>query len=220
VSHLNEQLSALVDGELTGNELDRVNAHLAACEPCRAEAAALRLLKRELRGLAATRPSPELTRRLLEMAGPGGPVPPRRQAGVRGPRPAFRTYPGRTYPGGGYPGPTYPGSTNPSRGDRRRPGSGRSDFAAWTRPGPPSSAAVWPSRKRGRYLVLGALSFVLTLGIGAAALALGGSGLPAGTRMTPQMELFSIEHAFVGGTIPMDQGKAPGGIKPARRPDP
>jgi hypothetical protein len=61
---------------------------------------------------------------------------------------------------------------------------------------------------------------VLTLGIGAAALAMGGSGLPPGTRMTPQMELFSIEHAFVGGTIPMDQGKAPGKIKPAGRPDP
>jgi len=57
VSHLNEQLSALVDGELNGTELDRVNAHLAACEPCRSEAAGLRLLKRELRNLATTRPS-------------------------------------------------------------------------------------------------------------------------------------------------------------------
>jgi len=203
VSHLNEQLSALVDGELTGTELDRVNAHLAACEQCRAEAAALRLLKRELRGLAATRPSQELTRRLLAMAGPGGPVPPRRPAGVTRPRPAFRTYPGRTNPG--------------------RPGPGRSDFAdssPRSRPGPRHQAASWPRRKRGRYLALGALSFVLTLGIGAAALALDGSSLPPGTRMTPQMELFSIEHAFVGGTIPMDQGKAPGKIKPAPRSSP
>jgi anti-sigma factor RsiW len=199
VSHLNEQLSALVDGELTGIELDRVNAHLAACEPCRAEAAALRLLKRELRGLAATRPSPELTRRLLAMAGPGGPVPARRPAGVRGPRPAFRTYPGS-------------------------PGPGRSDFADWparTRPGPHSPGAAWPRRKRGRYLALGALSFVLTLGIGAAALALGGSGLPAGNRMTPQMELFTIEHALVGGTFPMAHpGKAPARIKPVVRSSP
>ena len=202
MSHLNEQLSALVDGELTGTELDRVNAHLAACEQCRAEAAALRLLKRELRSLAATRPSPELTRRLLAMAGPGGPVPPRRPAGAAGPRPAFRTYPGRTSPG--------------------RQGPGRSDFAETTlrsRPAPHSPAG-WPRRKRGRYLALGALSFVLTLGIGAAALALDGSNVPPGTRMTPQMELFSIEHAFIGGTIPMDQGKAPGKIKPATRHSP
>jgi anti-sigma factor RsiW len=203
VSHLNEQLSALVDGELTGTELDRVNAHLAACEQCRAEAAALRLLKRELRNLAATRPSPELTRRLLAMAGPGGPMPPRRPAGVRGPRPAFRTYPGHTTPG--------------------RAGPGRNDFAEWpsrSRPVSRSPSAVWPRRKRGRFVVLGALSLVLTLGIGAVALALGGSSLPAGTRMTPQMELFSIEHAFVGGTIPMDHGKAPGKIKPAKRSSP
>jgi anti-sigma factor RsiW len=203
VSHLNEQLSALVDGELTGTELDRVNAHLAACEQCRAEAASLRLLKRELRGLAATRPSPELTRRLLAMAGPGGPVPPRRVAGAMRPRPAFRTYPGHASPG--------------------RPGPGRGDFADWSprsRPGSRYPASAWPRRKRGRYLALGALSFVLTLGIGAAALALDGSSLPPGTRMTPQMELFSIEHAFVGGTIPMDQGKAPGKIKPAERSSP
>ncbi|HUN34778.1 MAG TPA: zf-HC2 domain-containing protein [Trebonia sp.] len=200
MSHLNEQLSALVDGELSGTELDRVNAHLAACEQCRAEAAALRLLKRELRGLAATRPSPELTRRLLAMAGPGGPVPPRRTSGSARPRPAFRTYPGRTAPG--------------------RSGPGRSDFAEWSarsRPAP-HSPATWPRRKRGRYLALGALSFVLTLGIGAAALALDGSS--PGTRMTPQMELFSIEHAFIGGTIPMDQGKAPGKIKPGPRHSP
>ncbi len=199
MSHLNEQLSALVDGELTGTELDRVNAHLAACEQCRAEAAALRLLKRELRSLAATRPSAELTRRLLAMAGPGGPVPARRPTGMRGPRPDFRTYPGR-------------------------PGPGRSDFAEWTfrsRPASGSPAGAWPRRKRGRYLAMGALSLVLTLGIGAAALALGGSGLPARTRMTPQMELFSIEHAFVSGTIPMlDPAKAPGKIKPAKRSSP
>ena len=118
---------------------------------------------------------------------------------VTRPRPAFRTYPGHAYPG--------------------RPGPGRSDFADWparSRPGSRYPAATWPRRKRGRYLALGALSFVLTLGIGAAALALDGSSLPPGTRMTPQMELFSIEHAFVGGTIPMDQGKAPGKIKPGK----
>ena len=117
MSHLNEQLSALVDGELTGTELDRVNAHLAACEECRAEAAALRLLKRELRNLAATRPSAELTSRLLAMAGPGGPVPPRRPTGARGPHPAFRTYPGR--PGPGRPGP---GPGRPGPADRSGPG--------------------------------------------------------------------------------------------------
>lgn len=56
MSHLKEQISALIDGELTGAELDRANAHLAACARCRAEAAGLRQLKRELRALAASAP--------------------------------------------------------------------------------------------------------------------------------------------------------------------
>lgn len=178
MSHLNEQLSALVDGELTGTELDRVNAHLAACEPCRAEAAALRLLKRELRGLATMRHSEDLTRRLLAMAGPGGPVPPRRQPpGMLRPRAAFRAYPDR-------------------------PGPRRSEFAA-TRPAPQAPSDVWARRRRGRTLAWGALSLVVSLGIGAGALSLAGVNFPSGARITPQMELYSIEHAFVSGTIPM-----------------
>ena len=93
MSHLGVQISALVDGELSGAELDRANAHLAACERCRAEAAELRQLKRDLRalaiplfdliseeagGLAEVGADEVLTRRLLAMAGPGGPVPSRR----------------------------------------------------------------------------------------------------------------------------------------------
>src|SRR5215469_8487929 len=93
MSHLREQISAFVDGELTGSDLDRASGHLAACGQCRAEAAALRQLKRELHALAASEPfgmardeaghaavpaDEALTRRLLAMAGPGGPVPSRR----------------------------------------------------------------------------------------------------------------------------------------------
>jgi sigma-E factor negative regulatory protein RseB len=92
MSHLADQLSGLVDGELSGADLDRVNAHLASCADCRAEAAALRQLKRALRALGE--PSSEelgggsssgmpggdaLTERLLVLAGPGGPVPSRKR---------------------------------------------------------------------------------------------------------------------------------------------
>jgi sigma-E factor negative regulatory protein RseB len=81
VSHLADQLSALVDGELSGADLDRVNAHLAGCADCRAEASALRKLKSALRALGqADGDAPggdALTQRLLVLAGPGGPVPSR-----------------------------------------------------------------------------------------------------------------------------------------------
>ena len=199
MSHLNEQLSALVDGELNGTELDRVNAHLAACEQCRSEAAGLRLLKRELRNLAATRPSEDLTRRLLAMAGPGGPVPPRRQpAGAPRPRPAFRAYPDR-------------------------PGSRRVTFASpsyQSRPGPHSPADAWARRVRRRGTSVAALSLGVTLGIVAFVLSLAGVDLGSGARITPQMELQSIEHAFVSGDIPMlfDPGQVPGKAPPTWAP--
>ncbi len=80
MSHLADQLSALVDGELSGTDLDRANAHLAGCAECRAEAAALRRLKSALRALGEAddpRGGEALTDRLLVLAGPGGPVPSR-----------------------------------------------------------------------------------------------------------------------------------------------
>jgi anti-sigma factor RsiW len=67
VSHLGDNLSALVDGELTGADLDRANAHLASCERCQGDAAALRTLKTQLRGLAAGAGHDDLTLRLLAM---------------------------------------------------------------------------------------------------------------------------------------------------------
>lgn len=69
MSHLGDNLSALVDGELTGADLDRANAHLASCERCRGDAAALRVLKTQLRGLASGADHDDLTLRLLAMAG-------------------------------------------------------------------------------------------------------------------------------------------------------
>jgi anti-sigma factor RsiW len=80
MSHLGDRLSALVDGELNGAERDRAHAHLASCEQCRAEAAELRILKRKLRELMAGAPAEAaMTRRLIALAGPGGPLPPRRR---------------------------------------------------------------------------------------------------------------------------------------------
>jgi anti-sigma factor RsiW len=67
VSHLGDNLSALVDGELTGADLDRANAHLASCERCQGDAAALRTLKTQLRGLTAGAGHDDLTLRLLAM---------------------------------------------------------------------------------------------------------------------------------------------------------
>jgi anti-sigma factor RsiW len=75
VSHLGRRLSALIDGELSDAERDQVHAHLVGCEECRAEAAALRTLKRRVRGLGETPADGELTSRLIALAALGEPPP-------------------------------------------------------------------------------------------------------------------------------------------------
>jgi anti-sigma factor RsiW len=184
VSHLEEQISALVDGELSGAELDRASAHLAACAPCREEAAELRRLKTQLRALAAPWDSPAgaafsapaadglagqraagadeaLTRRLLAMAGPGGPVPSRKFR-----REQFKN------------------------ARRTRPGAP---------PGPPRFL-----RRRGRYVLWSAVSLVV-FGIGTAAFSMGGGGADPGPKINPQVEMFSLEHAIQTGDIPFPE---------------
>ena len=162
MSHLGDRLSALVDGELDGAELDRAHAHLAGCEQCRAEAAELRALKQKLRELTTGAPAEAaMTRRLIAMTGPGGPMPPRRRL--------LRVVPGHRPAAG--PAATRPAATRPR-----------------------------PARRR-RYLVLGTVSLVVGLGT-AAFTAGGGSDAAPGPRITPPVEMYSVEHAITTGEVP------------------
>ena len=153
MSHLGDRLSALVDGELGGAERDRAYSHLASCEQCRTEAAELRALKQKLRGLVSGAPAEAaMTRRLIAMTGPGGPLPPRR---------------------------------------RLLPPAARRETR---RPGPRG-----PVRRR--YLVLGTVSLVV--GLGTAAFTVGGGGeATPGPRITPPVEMYSVEHAITTGEVP------------------
>ena len=104
MSHLGARLSALVDGELGGAERDRAYAHLAGCAQCRAEAAELRALKQKLRSLKTGAPAEAaLTRRLISMAGPGGPDRPQRRLLRVVPGPHPRGSRGSTRPRAGRP---------------------------------------------------------------------------------------------------------------------
>jgi anti-sigma factor RsiW len=145
MSHLGTMISALIDGELAGAELDRANAHLAGCDACRTEAAQLRLLKRELSALAELDEADAVTRRLLAMACQSGPVPAR------------------------------PLSRRPGRRARRR---------------------------RGRYVMWSAMSIVV-VGVGAAAFGMGGSSSGSNEpQITPQLEVFDMQHAITSGDVP------------------
>jgi anti-sigma factor RsiW len=159
MSHLGDRLSALIDGELDGAELDHAHAHLAGCEQCRAETAELRALKQKLRALTADAPAEAaMTRRLIATTGPGGPLPPRRRVLRLAPRPR----------------PAGPRTSRPSR----------------------------PKRSvRRRYLVLGTVSVVV--GLGAAAFSVGGGGPVApGPKITPPVEMYSVQHAITTGEVP------------------
>jgi len=165
VTHLGELISALIDGELSGAERDRANAHLAACERCRAEAAGERQIKSALRAVFEMDGDDELTRRLLDMGGPGGPVPSHQDR-----REQYRRARGR--------GPR-------DKRPRGRGGRGHGDAP----------------RSRARYVLWSAVS-LFVVGIGAAAFSMGGGGAAPAPKITPQLEMFSVEHAMVSGTVP------------------
>jgi hypothetical protein len=191
MSHLGDRLSAFVDGELDGAERDKASAHLARCEQCRAEAASLRDLKRQLRALAADSSTlaaaeMDVTRRLMAMTGIGSTQPPRRRLRV-----LSRTPRGLRPPGPG-PGPGLGG----------RGGS----------PGPRAA------RRHRRYLVFGTVSIVV--GLGTAAFTAGGGDPGPGPKITPQMELYSEEHAITTGEVPFAgvPGAIEGGAGPADAP--
>lgn len=158
MSHLGDRLSALIDGELDGAERDRAYAHLAGCEQCRTEAAELRALKHKLSTLLSRAPAEAaMTRRLIAMTGPGGPLPPRRRL--------LRLAPGPRAAG---------------RRETRRPGP------------------QGPVRRR--YLVFGAVSLVV--GLSTAAFTAGGGEATPGPRITPPVEMYSVEHAITTGEVP------------------
>ena len=187
MSHLGDRLSALVDGELDGAELDRAHAHLAGCEQCRVEAAELRALKQKLRELMTGAPAEAaMTRRLIAMTGPGGPLPPQRRL--------LRVVPGR--PSGVGPAPSGPAPSGPAPSRSAPSRSAPSGPAPSARAGRRSRSA-----RRRRYLVLGTVSLVV--GLGTAAFTAGGGGdASPGPRITPPVEMYSVEHAITTGEVP------------------
>jgi anti-sigma factor RsiW len=178
VSHLGELLSALVDGELSGAELDRANAHVAACSACRVEANALRRLKHELRALADVTDSCDMTRRLLALNGQDGQPAPAGQAA-----------------------PVQARQLGRESGQRRRVRAAGGHSMADPYSALPSGRLV--GRRRGRYVLWSTLSLVV-VGIGTAAFGMGGGAASTGPQITPQLEVYDIQHAITSGDVPFE----------------
>lgn len=114
MTHLEERVTALVDGRLTPDATERALVHLAECARCRVAVAAERATRRALREAPDPAPSSELLSRLLAMGGPAGPLAPRPGHVPGAPRPVPLPPPGApwlTRP---------PGRTDGVRSRRRR----------------------------------------------------------------------------------------------------
>jgi anti-sigma factor RsiW len=177
-------LSALVDGELSGAELDRANAHVASCGACRVEANALRRLKHQLRGLAEVNDSGDITRRLLAMCGTDG-----QPDGLAGGQPG----------GEGHAAQVPARQLGRERARRGRVAAGRRAMAD-PYSAQPSRRLV--RRRRGRYVLWSTVSLVV-VGIGTA-FGLGGNSASTGPQITPQLEVFDMQHAITSGDVPFD----------------
>lgn len=114
-----EALTALVDGALSHDERDRVQAHLARCDACRAEVEAQRAVKARLGGLAATppEPTPTLLAALRGLAVPG--VEPRGRPGPVPSGPSSLRPPGRPARNRSFTRPATRSASRRTRGVRR-----------------------------------------------------------------------------------------------------
>lgn len=122
MTHLGDRLSALVDGELSHDERDRVLAHLTRCAACRELVESERAVKARLVGLAPPPLPPTLVARLRDLPAPsslpGAPM----------------ATPGLTTASRG--GAVVSAPTLPARRLRRgsrRPGPGRARGSGWQR---------------------------------------------------------------------------------------
>jgi len=181
VSHLGRRLSALIDGEVSNDERDQMHAHLVGCEECRAEAAALRTLKRRVHGLGETPADGALTSRLIALAALGEPPPA---------RPRFLAA-SRVWGEAG----DWHDHVSPFTGEDSEitsaASTGRDRGHGLVRPG------------HTKYMVAGAVAAALAVSLGAASFAAGGGGQAPGPRVVPEVDVYSFEQAVTvdGGLL-------------------
>ena len=202
MSHLGDRLTALVDGELDHDERDRVLAHLAGCDQCRAEADAQRRLKQRLRSLGDAAPSPQLLTSLYAMGEPGGPIPPRARSMPGAAKPPVVARPTARRPArAGGQGGSGPARRGLKSGLESGVGGGGGHGAGPGHDLAPGRGKAGRRLPRMRYLAVGAATFAV-FGIGTAGFVAGGDNgqLP---RVAPALDQFAVEHALTSGDVPI-----------------
>lgn len=210
MSHLGERVSSLVDSQLSAEVAERALMHITGCSDCREAVETERLMKQRLASLGAPEPADLLVRRLLDLAGPSGPLPPRpghvpgspRPELVASPRPELVASLNMTDIAARAANPGW--TVEPARGTASRPPARRGS----SRP-PVSRSAVGPaglsrvarvgrsSRNRMAAAMVGAVCLV---GAGVA-----GGVVNAGaatTQVVPPIDSLVNEHTATAGQLP------------------
>ena len=212
MAHLGERVTALVDGQLGAEAVERAHAHLAGCRACRDAVETERLMKARLASLQGPEPSSDLRQRLLALGGPNGPMPPRvghvpgspRPQPIAAPRvievpvsvPVSVSVPVGALVGSGTGSAAAVGAAAVDRPAGRRPERppGRAGS-----PGPGRT----PAQRRTRLAVAAVFGALSVVGVGIGGLTAGGAGAgPAAPTVVPPVDTFVVDHARTTGQLP------------------
>ena len=203
MSHLGERVTSLVDGQLSVEGAERALMHIAGCRDCRDAVETERLMKQRLASLGVPEPADLLVRRLLDLAGPSGPLPPRSGHVPGSPRPdlvaSLNSIAAQSNPGW---------SVEPTRGPALRPpgrrGSSRPPVYRGARGASGLSRMVRVSRSS-RYRVAAAMVGAACLvGAGVAGgVANGGVATTPATTVVPPIDSLVLEHGATAGRLPL-----------------
>lgn len=196
MSHLGERVATLVDGQLGAQEAERALIHIAGCHKCRHEVEVERLTKTRLAALGCPALGGDLVHRLLDLAGPSGPLPPRPGHVPGSPRPQFTSMSG---PAGAGPvkETSRPGGPAVTRPSGRGRGSSR----------PPLARTITVSRvvrvgRSSRTRVAAAMvGAVCLVGAGVAS-GVANSSVAGQQRVVPPVDSFVLEHSVTTSSLP------------------
>jgi anti-sigma factor RsiW len=193
VTHLGDRITPLVDGQLAPDATERAHVHLASCDPCREAVEMERLMKARLAALGTPEPGEDLVLRLLQLAGPEGPLPPR-QGHVPGmPRARQLSGPGRP------PRQASAPTTRPvARGVVDRPAGRGVVTAVVRRPDGRPGRLSRVSRARLTAAMVGALCLV-GAGVAGGVVSEGGTSPPP--AVVPPVDSFVVEHSVTTNTL-------------------
>jgi hypothetical protein len=202
MSHLGERVSSLVDGQLSVDLAERALMHITSCGDCREAVETERLMKQRLAALSPPEPADLLVLRLLELAGPSGPLPPRSGHVPGSPRPelvaSLNNIAARSNSGN-------PGWGAEPRGLAARPpgrrGSSRPPVSRSAAANSGLSRMVRVSRSSRNRMAAAMVGAVCLVGVGVAG-GVANGGAAAVTPVVPPIDTMVTEHGATSGTLP------------------